>query len=170
MASIRRLPNRRGDRYEIRECLSTDRGPRQRTLVSFSGALTPELLDLAEEKAQRPFRREELEARARALGIPVSARRRFPEARALLARLQRGEAPDPTLVELLREALAPLRAEPVPPHLRDAASWIGQPERERGRALRGLLRTADRILRSRGPLRTRPRDVFPRFSSERRRP
>jgi hypothetical protein len=167
MASIRRLRNRRGDRYEIRECLSTDRGPRQRTLVSFSGALTPELLDLAEEKAQRPFRREELEARARAGGLPGGAP---GEARALLARLQRGEAPDPTLVELLREALAPLRAEPVPPHLRDAASWIGQPERERGRALRGLLRTADRILRSRGPLRTRPRDVFPRFSSERRRP
>lgn len=170
MASIRRLRNRQGERYEIRECISTARGPRQHTLLSFSGPLTPELLDQAQEKARRPFRREAIEARARELGIPVSSRRRFPEARALLGRLQRGEAPDPTLVELLREALAPLRGEAVPTHLRDAATWIGQSERERGRALRGLLRTADRILRSRGPLRVRPRDVFPRFSSERRRP
>jgi transcription initiation factor TFIIIB Brf1 subunit/transcription initiation factor TFIIB len=170
MASIRRLRNRQGERYEIRECLATELGPRQHTLVSFAGALTPELLDEAQERARRPFQREKIEARARAMGIPVSPRRRFPEARALLARLQRGEAPDPMLVELLRSALAPLRSEAVPSHLEDAASWIGQSERERGRALRGLLRTADRILRSRGPLRTRPREVFPRFSSERRRP
>ena len=63
----------------------------------------------------------------------------------------------------------PLRSEPVPSHLQDAAAWIGQSERERGRALRGLLRTTDRILRSRGALKTRPRETFPRFSSERRR-
>ena len=168
MASIRRQRSLGGDRYEIRECLSTERGPRQHTLVTFSGALTPELLDAAEEKARRPFGREKLIERAREMGIPVTLRRRFPEARALLGRLQRGETLDPTLVELLRAALGSMRSEPVPSHLRDAAAWIGQSERERGKALRGLLRTADRILRSRGPLRTRPRDVFPRFSSERR--
>jgi hypothetical protein len=169
MASIRRLRARQGDRYEIRECLTTERGPRQHTLASFSGALTPEVLDQAQEKALRPFEREKIFAKAREMGIPVHSRRRHPEARALLAKLQRGEAPDPTLVDLLRAALEPLRSEPVPSHLRDAAAWVGQSERERGRALRGLLRTTDRIVRSRGPLRTRPREVFPRFSSERHR-
>ena len=33
------------------------------------------------------------------------------------------------------------------------------------KALRGLLRTASRVLRSRGPLRALPAQAFPRFSS-----
>ena len=162
MASIRR----QGRRCEIRECLATDRGPRQYLLASFRGVLTPELLDRAEARARRPFDRAVVMARARAMGIPVTQRRCFPEARALLGTLQRGAGLDPRLVTLLRAALEPLPAAPVPEHLTEAAEWIGQPEAERGRALRGLLRTADRILRSRGPLPTPPRERFPRFSSE----
>ena len=73
MASIRK----QGKRYEIRECLSTDRGPRQRTLVSFQGVLSPEVLDLAEAKASKPLKRDELVARAAAMDIPVGSRRRF---------------------------------------------------------------------------------------------
>jgi hypothetical protein len=167
MASIRKIRKNRehGDRYEIRECLDTERGPRQFTLVSFRGVLTPEVLDEAQDRARKPLRREALLARARELGIPVSHQRRFPEARALLARLHRGAEIDPGLATLLRSALEHRPGEPLPPHLEDAAQWIGQSERERGRALRGLVRTADRILQSRGPLRTRPRDVFPRFRS-----
>jgi hypothetical protein len=163
MASIRK----QGKRYEIRECLSTDRGPRQRTLVSFQGVLSPEVLDLAEAKASKPLKRDELVARAAAMDIPVGLRRRFPEARALLAQLQRGARLDPGLVGLLKTALEPLPSEPLPSHLEEAAEWIGQSEREHGRALRGLLRAADRVLQSRGFLRTRPRAIFPRFSSER---
>jgi hypothetical protein len=161
MASIRR----HGLRCEIRECLSTERGPRQRVLASFRGALTPEILDRAEAKARRPFDREALVRRARGAGIPVTRRRGFPEARALLAVLQRGGGLDPRLVTRLRESLAQLPAAPVPEHLAAAADWIGQPESERGRALRGLLRTADRIAISRGPLRERSRKSFPRIRS-----
>lgn len=161
MASIRR----KGERCEIRECLSTERGPRQQVLATFRGALTPEVLDRAEAKARRPFDREQLVRRARAAGIPVARRRAFPEARALLGILQRGGDLDPRLVSQLRVMLAPLPAEPVPEHLMAAADWIGQSEAERGRALRGLLRTADRILAARGPVRERPRRAFPRFRS-----
>lgn len=161
MASIRR----QRDACEIRECVPTDRGPRQRPLARFRGALTPEVLDEAEARATRPFDRAALTERARRLGIPVRARRRHPNARRLLGRLQRGGDLDPTLVGLLRDALARLDARAVPEHLADAADWIGRPERERGRALRGLVRTADRIVRSRGRLRDAPSEVFPRFSS-----
>jgi len=161
MASIRA---QRG-RYEIRECINTEKGPRQFTLASFRGVLTPEILDRAEAKARLPFDREQIIARAKTLGVPVGERRRFPEARALLAALHRGGRPSPRLVGLLKRALAPLAAEPVPDHLEDAAHWLGRPESERGRALRGLLRSADRVLRSRARLRPRPREVFPHFES-----
>ncbi|NNL66962.1 MAG: hypothetical protein HKP30_12015, partial [Myxococcales bacterium] len=75
---------------------------------------------------------------------------------------------DPAVVALLRDALARLDAEPVPEHLEDAAEWVGQPEAARGEALRGLLRVADRIVRSREPVRERPSEPYPRFSSVRR--
>ena len=164
MAAIRR----QGRRCEIRECLVTDRGPRQQMLASFTGVLTPEVLDRAETSARRPFDRATVVARARTLGIPVTQRRFFPEARALLGALQRGAGLDPRLVTALHAALERLPAAPVPEHLAEAAEWIGQPETERGRALRGLLRTAGRILRARGPLPAPPRESFPRFSSEAR--
>ncbi len=162
MASIRK----QSDRYEIRECLVTPRGPRQLSLASFRGALTPEVLDEAEAKARKPLARADLVARAVRMGIPVSERRRHPEARGLLAALQRGADLEPTLVQLLQTALGRLDSRAVPAHLVDAAEWIGQPERERGVALRGLLRTADRILQSRPPLRVPEKRQFPRFSSE----
>jgi len=162
VASIRR----QNDRYEIRECLVTRRGPRQRSLASFRGVLTPEVLDRAEARASKPLDRADLVARAIRLGIPVSDRRRHPEARGLLAALQRGAELEPTLVQLLQTALQGLDARVVPAHLVDAAEWIGQPERERGAALRGLLRTADRILQSRPPLRTPRQETFPHFSSQ----
>jgi len=163
MASIRK----QRDACEIRECVPTEHGPRQRALARFRGPLTPEVLDEAEANAHRPFDRAALAVRAAKLGIPVRERRRYPNARGLLARLQRGGELDPTLVALLRDALERLDARPVPEHLADAADWIGQPEPERGAALRGLLRTADRIVQSRGPLREPAPEAFPRFSSQR---
>jgi hypothetical protein len=161
MASIRR----QGDRFEIRECLTTDRGPRQRPLVRFRRVLTPEVLDRAESAARRPFDRRALVERARRQGVPVTGERRHPEARRLLAQLRTGRPLDPTLVTQLRSALELLAAEPVPPHLGEVAEWIGQDEAARGKAMRGLLRTASRVLRSRGPLRQPPAQAFPRFSS-----
>jgi hypothetical protein len=162
MASIRR----QGNSFEIRECLSTDRGPRQRPLARFRRILTPEVLDQAEAAARRPFDRHALVAKAKRQGIPITAERRHPEARKLLAHLRSGRALDPTLVTLLRSALEPRASEPLPPHLDDVAEWLGQSEAVRGKALRGLLRTASRVLRSRGPLREPPVQAFPRFSSD----
>jgi hypothetical protein len=159
MASIRR----QGHRVQIRECRSTARGPRQFLLVSFVGALTPEVLDRAEERARSPLDRRQLAAAARRRGIPVVAERRSAEARLLLARLRRGEPLAPILVALLRAALDPLPARPLPAHLEDAAEWLGRSDFDRGKALRGVLRTADRILRSRGAVRGRPAEAFPRF-------
>ncbi|MDP6980066.1 MAG: hypothetical protein QF570_15925 [Myxococcota bacterium] len=161
MATIRK----HAERYEIRECRNTKDGPRQYTLAGFSGLLTPETLDRAEARAQRPFDRERLIEKARSLDIPVTHRRRFPEARALLASLQSGARLEPGLVDLLQRALEPLSREPLPEHLEDANLWIGQAEWERGRALRGLLRSADRVLASRPALRARDSARFPRFAS-----
>ena len=162
MASFRR----QGTRWEIRECRRTASGPRQFVLASFRGVLTPETLDQAQERAQRPFDRERLVAGARATGIPVTRRRGHPEARQLIRVLQRGGVPSPSLFALLRALLENLPSEPLPEHLMDAKDWLGLPETEHGRALRGLLRTGDRIAQARGPLRSRPHEVFPRFSSD----
>ncbi len=161
MATIRK----HADRYEIRECRTTKDGPRQFTLAGFSGLLTPEILDRAALRAERPFDRERVLERAHELGVPITHRRRFPEARALLGALQRGVRIDPGLVDLLRRALEPMTASEVPEHLEDANPWIGQPEWERGRALRGLLRSADRVLASRPALRAQEAARFPRFAS-----
>jgi len=65
--------------------------------------------------------------RAQKSDIPLTRRRAHLEARRLVGVLQRGGAPSPALV--------------------------------------GVLRTADRIARSRGRLREQPREVFPRFRS-----
>ena len=105
-------------------------------------------------------------ARASTLQIPVTRQRRCKEARTVLAMLNSGGSLDPALVTLLRAALEPLGSEPIPEHLEDAAKWVGQPEAARSEALQGLLRVADQVARSRGPIRAGPRERFPRFSSE----
>ena len=161
MASIRR----QGDRLEIRECLTTDRGPRQRTLARFHRILTPEVLDRAAAQAQRPFDRQVLVQRARQQGIAVSDERRSADARRLIAELRAGQPLRPSLVSLLRDALARLESRPLPVHLEAAAEWLGASEAARGKALRGLLRAASRTARSRAPLRMPAQQPFPRFSS-----
>lgn len=161
MASIRR----QGRLLEIRECRSTDRGPRQFTLARARDILTPDALDEAARRAQRPFDAEALVRRAREAGIPVATRRTHAAARRLLAELRRGVPLDPSLVRQLQEALEPLPSRAVPEHLEDAAEWVGRSEAARGKALRGLLRTASRILRSRTARPPAEKERFPRFSS-----
>ncbi len=163
MASIRR----QGDVYEIRECRTTERGPRQYTLARFRRVLTPEVLDEAESRARRPFDALRLVTRARARGIPVSSWRNDAAARRLLAELRAGCRVEPSLVGSLKQALALLEDAPVPEHLVDAADWVGRSEAARGKALRGLLRTASRVARSRPSIRTPPDAPFPRFRSDR---
>ena len=161
MASIRR----QGNAYEIRECRTTERGPRQYTLARFSDVLTPEVLEQAAAAAHRPFDARKLVASARGRGIAVSPRRSHTAARQLLAELRAGRVLEPSLVGLLRHALAVMEETPLPEHLADAADWIGRSEAARGKALRGLLRAASRAVRSRAPQRPRPDAPFPRFSS-----
>jgi len=161
MASLRA----QGRVYEIRECRTTEKGPRQFVLARFRGVLTPEVLDRAQARAKRPFDRARLVESARRRGIPVSPHRTDAAARRLLAELRAGASLDPGLVALLREALAMLPAEPLPEHLADAADWIGRSEAERGKALRGLLRTASRVVRSVGARPVPETERFPRFCS-----
>jgi len=161
MASIRR----QGSVCEIRECVVTPEGPRQRALARFRGVLTADVLDQAAEAATRPFDRAALVARARRAGIPVSERHTDTGARRLLAHLRAGRPLDPVLAGLLQSALALAEPRPLPPHLADVADWLGASEAARGRGLRGLLRAAGRVLRSRGAVRRREPERFPRFSS-----
>ena len=161
MASIRR----QGNTYEIRECRTTERGPRQYTLARFSGVLTPEVLDEAAAAAHRPFDARKLVSSARSRGIAVSPHRTHSAARQLLAELRAGRVLEPSLVALLKQALAVMEERPLPEHLADAADWIGKSEAARGKALRGLLRAASRVMRSRTPQRARPDEPFPHFSS-----
>ncbi len=163
MASIRR----QGEVFEIRECVSTEAGPRQRALARFRKVLTPTVLDRAEAAASRPFDREALVARARARGIAVATRPEATAAHRLLAQLRSGRRFEPALVGLLRESLDALEARALPEHLDDASEWIGRSESERGRALRGLLRSASRVARSRIGVREPVPEAFPRFSSGR---
>lgn len=161
MASIRG----QGSAYEIRECRSTERGPRQYTLARFTEVLTAEVLDEAAARAQRPFDAGKLVARARSRGISVSLQPTHAAARQLIAELRAGRALEPSFVGLLRQALAVADEQPVPEHLSDAVDWIGKSDAARGKALRGLLRAASRALRSRGPRRLPPDEPFPRFTS-----
>ena len=163
MASIRK----QRDMCEIRECRSTKQGPRQFTLARFRDALTPEVVEEAAAHAQRPFDARKLIASARARGIAVTSERRHAAARQLLGELRAGRGLEPSLVALLKQALGEIEEHPLPSHLTDAADWVGRSEASRGKALRGLLRTASRVVRSRDPRRAEPDALhFPRFSSE----
>jgi hypothetical protein len=159
------LVRRGAERVEIRESRATPRGPRSRSLASFVGPLTPAVLERAAARASRPFDADTLVRRARADGIPVETRSHEPEARSLLARLRRGDPVDPVIAGLVQRALERIRTDPVPDEVAEVSEWIGASAGERGRALRDLLDTYGRILASRPPRRTRPRGIFPRFSS-----
>ena len=158
---------RTGGRLDIREAVATARGPRSRTLATFRGALTPEILERAERRAARPFARERLLERAVALGVPVTERREERAARELLGLLRQGASVDPVLKTLLKNALDSSAAACVPAPLAEVSEWIGVGAARRGETLRDLLRLSDRIVRSRPALREKPRVPFPRFSSRR---
>lgn len=154
---------RRNGRVEIREAHSTPRGPRSRTLASFKGALTEEHLDRAESASTRPFDRDAIRSRAKELGIALVRSSADCQARSLIAQLRSGARLDPVLVSVLREQLEARESAAVPDELADVIEWIGASDRERGRALRDVLRLYDTIARSREPVREPERLPFPRF-------
>ena len=106
MAYVVRRP--RG-RFEVRESIYTQDGPRARSLASFR-MLTPDVLDRARRRAARPFSDEDVKESARRLGIAIETdwdATRFVEASRRMAgglvRSPRGPRRDPgaTLIELL---------------------------------------------------------------------
>ncbi len=159
------LVRRAGDRIEIRESRSTPQGPRSRQLARFAGGLTPAVLARAAARATRPFDAEALIRRARVMGIAIEARGPEREARALLARLRRGDTIDPVMAGLLVRALDGAVTTEIPEHVAEVAEWIGASPATRGAALRDLLDTFGRIVASSPPRRERPRKSYPRFSS-----
>jgi hypothetical protein len=158
------LVRRPGGSVQIRECVRGERGPRSRTLASFRGALDDRTLEQAERSATRPFDRDDLVARARALGI-ARASSENTAARQLVKRLRRGRRLDPVLVGLLRESLAELDEAELDEELDEAADWLGSSDAERSDALRGLLRLSDAIVQSRGVLPAPRREPYPEIES-----
>ena len=159
------LVHRPSGSIQIRECVRTERGPCSRMLASFRGALNDQTLDRAARKAVRPLDREDLVAKAQALGIGWTSSTSVA-ARQLLKRLRRGRALDPVLVGLLKESLSEMLEMALPDDLDEAADWVGTSDEERGATLRGLLRLSDAIVRSRdvrSPGRSEP---YPHIDSE----
>jgi hypothetical protein len=154
---------RRNGRVDIREAVSTQRGPRSRTLVSFQPPLTDEHLQRAQSAATRPFDREAIVARARNLGVAVAQPSADPAAHRLIARLRGGAPLDPLLAGALREQLSRIANAPLPGDLAEVIEWVGASDHERGRALRDVLRLYDTIMRSRAPVAEPPARRFPRF-------
>jgi hypothetical protein len=155
-------------RYEVRESVSTPKGPRSRTLASFR-ALTAETIERAREKSEKPPAPEELIRLALRAGAPVPGSELDSAASETLRRIASGEQPDPKLRRLLVDALSqrlPEEQQPgtknvVSDAARAATQWIGVSFEDRAEALRELLELADAL-----PIRLRPHEIgFPRLRS-----
>ncbi len=164
------VPTKAG-RFEIRESRNTPKGPRSRTLASFS-ELDESAIERARERAEgKPPSAEELRAAALRAGAPVAPDPADRAARDLLSRLAKSEAPSPMLRRLLIDALEnPDRSDrPADPEAtvsssaRSVSEWIGASLRDRADTLEDLLLLADAL-----PLRRRPAEIgFPRLNSVR---
>lgn len=142
------VPARKGS-YEIRESISTDRGPRSRTLVSFR-ELSAKVIEKARAKAIQPPSAEELRRAARRAGAPVAREPIEQAARELIAGLARGKRLDPTLRQIVLEMLQrghrqDTKPSPANEAARAVALWMAATPEERGRALFDLLLLADAL-------------------------
>ena len=151
----------RGDgRFEIRESIRTDRGPRARSLATFR-ELTPTVIATARANARGPIDDDELRRLARRAGAPVAESAVDSSAAALYRELSRGARLRAPLARLIAAQLhssdSPTAAE------RAAGEWLGRSAHERGRALIDLLGLADAL-----PARRRDPDLhFPRLATPR---
>lgn len=158
------VPTKRGA-FEIRESRSTPKGPRSRTLASFS-ELDEEAIERAEEKATKPLSAEVLKAAARRVGAPIAPEPADQAARELLAELGKGESPKPKLKRLLAAMLddPPAAATTPADPSRAVAMWMAATPQERGKTLVDLLLLADAL--PHGTRRGKPLR-FPRLDSAR---
>ncbi len=119
-------------KWEIRESVATDAGPRNRTLATFE-VLTEDVMLKARDRATRPFDERALLARASQLGAPVALREVDRLARELLAHVADGDRPSFALTDELLGAL------PSKSHRPEGATWVrGSPE-VRGQVVADLL-------------------------------
>jgi hypothetical protein len=148
------------DRFEIRETLRTERGPRSRTLATFR-ALTPDVIARARERARGTIDDQELRRRARRAGADVAEPAVDVAAAELYRELSDGAQLRPVLARLIASGLAqvgdPTAAE------RAAGAWLARSPDERGRAVHDLLALADRLPATRRGAALR----FPRLVSTR---
>ena len=150
---------RPNETWEIRESHGTPDGPRSKTLATFR-TLTPEVVSRARERSQGPVDEMELRRAARRAGAPVTPPAADRAAGELLAELESGRRPRPTIERALLGALGASGAEPL--HAAQAAAaWIGATPRQRGEALRDLLLLVDSL----PPRALRTRERFPRIES-----
>jgi len=142
------------DRWEIRESRWTPRGPRSRTLASFT-RLSSAVVDRARAAAAVPVAAERIWELARRAGAPAPPPA-DEAARTLLAELAAGRPPSPGLRRMLLQHLG---AEPTRDPLGGGVvEWLTATPRQRGDALRDLLGLADHLPPPKpGPLR------FPRL-------
>ena len=160
------LVRRPGGTIQIRESVRTERGPRSTMLASFRNDLDDQVLDQADRKAMRPLDRQDLIAKARAMGVGWSSSASIA-ARQLVKRLRHGRTLDPVLVALVRGNLSDMPETQLPDGLDEAIDWVGATDKERATTLQGLLRLSDAIVRSRDALPPRHREPFPHIDSER---
>lgn len=160
---------RKNGTWELRESVSTPKGPRSRTLASFR-TLSDEVIQHAQARAVKPFDREEVRDAAHRAGAPVDLATADRAAGDLLRELADGHEPHPILRTLLIDALQEgpparlgadrktwqeTRAEGSVPQIeeldnaRASAAWLTRTPTERGAALYDLLLLADRFPNSR---------------------
>ncbi|MDX6583420.1 MAG: hypothetical protein QOI10_2604 [Solirubrobacterales bacterium] len=132
----------RANGWEIRESVSTERGPRSRTLATFK-RLDRATLEHAAGRASKPIDRERLISAALRAGAPVEVSPADAHAGALIRALDRGDVPRPALRRLLVGYLTDERASSDA--ATGAAAWLGASAADRGAALVDLLRLGDAI-------------------------
>jgi len=159
------VPTKAG-RFEVRESQSTPKGPRSRTLASFT-ELNDEVIEKVRRKAKEAPSEAKLRRAARRAGAPVRRDPTEQAARELIAELAKGQRLDPHLRRILLELLQKgyrEGADPAPADeaARGVAEWMAATPEDRGRALVDLLLLADALPhagRKGKPLR------FPRLDS-----
>jgi len=150
MASVAK---RRDGRFEIRESISTSRGPRSVTLAVFR-ELSTATLDAAKAKAKRPFDAVEVRRRAIELGAAWIGPSSAEDVRRALAGLAAQTVP-PTFAAALRESTRSV-LDDLLDTIEPMLHWIGKTDAERGEALRQLIKVGETIMRSTDRRRTGP--------------
>ncbi len=156
---------RKNGTWEIRESVSTPKGPRSRTLASFR-TLSDEVIQHAQARAAKPLDKKAVRDAAHRAGAPVDLATADRAAGDLLRELADGHEPHPILRALLIDALQEgpparlgaarktwqeARAEAGVPQLeeldnaRASAAWLTRTPAERGAVLDDLLHLADQF-------------------------